>query len=209
MSVQNPTVYVVDDDADIRTALTRSLSQRGFQVKCFSSAEAFLQDAPQSGHGCIVLDVRMPGISGLELQEKLSELELLLPIIFITGHGDIPMSVRAIKQGAVDFLEKPYPVEKLAALIDQAIEQSAELQQKQAENHVIHENFARLTARERDVMKLLVAGAATTSNKMIAKDLGISHRTVDDHRSKIMAKMRARSLSELVEMAKLCGIYQA
>lgn len=208
MTLQEPIVYIVDDDCAIRTALRRSLTQQGYQVKSFHNAEAFLENSPPDRHGCLVLDVRMPGMSGLELQERLSELQILLPIIFITGHGDIPMSVRAIKQGAVDFLEKPYPVDELTALIDQAIEKSAELQEKQAVDVVILENFKRLTARERDVLALLVAGAATTSNKMIARELGISHRTVDDHRSKIMAKMQARSLPELVDMAKLCGAYK-
>ncbi len=208
MTPQEPIVYVVDDDADIRTALQRSLTQRGYHVECFESAEEFLSEPLSERHGCLVLDVRMPGISGLQLQEKMVSLGILLPVIFITGHGDIPMSVRAIKQGAVDFLEKPYPVEKLAALIEQALKQSAELQAQQAEHNEIRSNFNRLTARECDVMALLVAGAATTSNKMIARELGISHRTVDDHRSKIMAKMRARSLPELVEMAKLCDVYK-
>ena len=206
MTPSKATVFVVDDDADIRKALERSLTRRGYSVESFSSAETFLASIDSGCAGCLVLDVRMPGMGGLELQAKLSELDIPLPIIFITGHGDIPMSVGAIKKGAHDFLEKPYPVEKLTALIDHAIDENDNLQQHKAIKDIIKSNFERLTARERDVMSLLVAGAADATNKTIARELGIGHRTVDDHRSKVMAKMQARSLSELVEMAKSCDI---
>ena len=206
MTPSKATVFVVDDDADIRKALERSLTRRGYSVESFSSAEMFLASIDSGSAGCLVLDVRMPGMGGLELQAKLTELDIPLPIIFITGHGDIPMSVGAIKKGAHDFLEKPYPVEKLTALIDHAIDENDNLQQHKAIKDIIKSNFERLTARERDVMSLLVAGAADATNKTIARELGIGHRTVDDHRSKVMAKMQARSLSELVEMAKSCDI---
>jgi FixJ family two-component response regulator len=198
------TVFVVDDDADIRKALNRSLSRRGYVVESYPSAEEFLAGIESGCTGCLVLDVRMPGMNGLELQAELSEMDISLPIIFITGHGDIPMSVRAMKKGAYDFLEKPYPVENLVALIDKAVDENDSLLEQQIQRDFIRGNFDRLTARERDVMALLVAGAANATNKIIARELGIGHRTVDDHRSKIMAKMQARSLSELVEMAKCC-----
>jgi len=201
-------VYVVDDDPDIRKALTRSLGKRGYIVSTFESAQQFL-DAYQSGEpGCLVLDVRMPDMSGLELQAILKNKGMSLPIIFVTGHGDIPMSVRAIKDGAVDFLEKPYLVEKLMERIDEAIDRDFEQHELNAQELAIKRSFELLTPRERDVMSLLVAGAADTSSKNIARQLSISHRTVDDHRSKVMAKMQARSLSELVDMAKICSIYR-
>lgn len=207
MNSKSATVYVVDDDADIRTALQRSLSRRDFNVESYSNANDFLSDYKPGSPGCLVLDVRMPGMSGPELQARLNELNIILPVIFITGHGDIPMSVRAIKDGAMDFLEKPYPVEDLTQLIDQAFVKCAEMQDQQDEIDSIRANYTLLTSREQEVMVLLVAGAATSSNKLIAKQLGISHRTVDDHRAKIMAKMRAKSISDLVEKAKCCGSY--
>ena len=200
------TVYVVDDDADIRKALQRSLTRRGYFVESYQSAEEFLIAIESGCSGCLVLDVRMPGMNGLELQTRLLELHIHLPIIFITGHGDIPMSVRAMKKGAQEFLEKPYPVEKLVALIDEAVVANESQHEQQVQSEIIRGNFDRLTGRERDVMALLVEGAANATSKTIARDLGIGHRTVDDHRSKVMAKMQARSLSELVEMAKSCDM---
>jgi FixJ family two-component response regulator len=206
MTSSRSTVFLVDDDADIRKALQRSLTRRGYVVECYVSAEEFLKAIDPGCTGCLVLDVRMPGMSGLELQTELVVLNIQLPIIFITGHGDIPMSVRAMKKGAQDFLEKPYPVDKLVALIDKALDDNDTQHEVQMQHSLIRENFNRLTVRERDVMALLVAGAANATNKTIARDLGIGHRTVDDHRAKIMAKMHARSLSELVEMAKSCDL---
>lgn len=201
-------VHVVDDDESVRTALTRSLEKRGYSVFCYDSGDAFLQSY-ESGHtGCLVLDVRMPGMSGLEVQEKLVERHPALPIIFVTGHGDIPMSVRAMKNGAFEFLEKPYSVDSLQTHIEQAIAKSAVLLQEQEHAATINQRFAKLTARELDVMRLLVAGIANNSNKEIARELDISHRTVDDHRARIMSKMQARSLAELVEMSKICGIHE-
>jgi len=208
MEAQEKTVYVVDDDESVRTALTRSLEKRGYKVKCYNSGSGFLQ-AYQSGQaGCLVLDVRMPGMSGIELQDQLIEKHPSLPIIFVTGHGDIPMSVRAMKNGAFEFLEKPYSVDSLQQHIEQAIEKSAGLIQEEKHTKEINQRFAKLTARELDVMRLLVAGIANNSNKEIAKELDISHRTVDDHRARIMSKMQARSLAELVDMSKICGIHE-
>jgi len=208
MDAPDTTVYVVDDDESVRTALTRSLEKRGYKVKCYDCGSGFLE-AYQSGQaGCLVLDVRMPGMSGLDLQDQLIDKHPSLPIIFVTGHGDIPMSVRAMKNGAFEFLEKPYSVDSLQQHIEQAIEKSAALVQEEEHTNEINERFAKLTARELDVMRLLVAGIANNSNKEIARELDISHRTVDDHRARIMSKMQARSLAELVDMSKICGIHE-
>ncbi len=201
-------VYVVDDDESVRTALTRSLEKRGYTVHCFSSGDSFLQHYIPGQAACLVLDVRMPGISGLDLQEQIVDKYPSLPIIFVTGHGDIPMSVRAMKNGAFEFLEKPYSVDALQEHIELAISRSAVLLEKEQHATDINQRFAKLTARELDVMRLLVAGIANNSNKEIARELDISHRTVDDHRARIMAKMKARSLAELVDMSKICGIHE-
>ena len=209
MQVAEKAVYIVDDDEAVRRALTRSLEQRGFTVSSYASAEAFLASYEHESPGCLVLDVRMPGINGLELQEILAEKQIPLPIIFITGHGDIPMSVRAMKGGATDFLEKPYPVEMLVERLDCALEAGVKLHEGALHASEIKGCYEQLTPREKDVMIRLVAGAADTSNKVIARELDISHRTVDDHRARVMAKMQARSLAELVDMAKICGVYTA
>ncbi len=208
MEAPEKTVYVVDDDESVRTALTRSLEKRGFSVECFDSGQGFLQAYRSGQAGCLVLDVRMPGMSGLELQEQLIDKHPSLPIIFVTGHGDIPMSVRAMKNGAFEFLEKPYSVDSLQQHIELAIEKSAGLIEEEEHTNEINQRFAKLTARELDVMRLLVAGIANNSNKEIARELDISHRTVDDHRARIMSKMQARSLAELVDMSKICGIHE-
>lgn len=200
------TVFVVDDDAAVRKALTRSLSKRGYRVETFASAEAFLDAYRPEQPGCLVLDVRMPGMSGLELQDQLSARQCVLPVLFITGHGDIPMSVRAIKNGAIEFLEKPYRLESLLERIDEAMAQVDRLRAEASQHAAVRERFARLTEREREVMRLLTADGADASNKVVARQLGISHRTVDDHRARVMAKMQARSFAELVTMAKQCEI---
>jgi FixJ family two-component response regulator len=205
---QQKNVYVVDDDVSVRTALTRSLEKRGYSVSTYNSGTDFLDNFSSNLPGCLVLDVRMPGMSGLDLQETVATRYPSLPIIFITGHGDIPMSVRAMKSGAFEFLEKPYPVEALQEHIEKALVKSAELQEQENSAKEINQRFEKLTSRELDVMRLLVAGVANNSNKEIARQLDISHRTVDDHRARIMSKMQARSLAELVEMSKICGIHE-
>lgn len=201
-------VYIVDDEVAVSSALARSLTKRGYQAEVFESAEIFLEKFQPDRIACLVLDIRMSGMSGTELQDYLAAKEIILPIIFVTGHGDIPMSVRAIQSGAVDFLEKPYPVEQLTGLIDKALELCKSQMEKADQRRELVSRFETLTPRERDVMTLLVAGAANASNKVIARELDISHRTVDDHRARVMAKMQARSLPELVEMAKLCGFHR-
>ena len=201
------TVCIVDDDADVRKALTRSLTKHGYEVHAYESAEVLLAKPIPEQVACLVLDVRMPGMNGLELQRKLVEDDIHLPIIFITGHGDIPMSVRAIKDGAMDFLEKPYQVEDLLHKIGQAITTGLEKSSTVSQGIAIRERYESLTTREQEVLRLLVAGASDASNKTVAKLLKISHRTVDDHRAKIMLKMQARSFIELVEMSRVCGVY--
>ncbi|MDH3672443.1 MAG: response regulator [Gammaproteobacteria bacterium] len=204
-----PTVFVVDDDHAVRKALTLSLKKRGWSVESYESAEAFLTSHDVDRPGCLVLDVQMPGMSGLELQDALTARHCNIPIIFVTGHGDIPMSVRAIKRGAIEFLEKPYRQGVLLGRIEEALAQDARNRQKEVECNAIKARFERLTAREKEVMALLVAGAANASNKQIARQLDISYRTVDNHRARVMEKMQAQSVPDLVDMAKLCGVYKS
>lgn len=208
-TMHKETVYIVDDDADVRKALTRSLSRQGYEVVAYPSAESFLTESMPGQAGCLVLDVRMPGMNGLELQRKLLADHVNLPIIFITGHGDIPMSVRAIKDGAFEFLEKPYQVEDLLQKIAEAVALGQQQSAIESYQSMIRERYETLTSREQEVLKLLVAGASDASNKTVGRQLNISHRTVDDHRAKIMQKMQARSFIELVELTKLCDIHPA
>ncbi len=209
MEIDAAIVYVVDDETAVNAALARSLGKRGYRVETFESAENFLENFDPGRVSCLVLDIRMAGMSGTDLQDYLAVREVILPIIFVTGHGDIPMSVQAIKSGAVDFLEKPYPVDLLIGCIDKALSQcKTQLREAEKKGEVVC-RFESLTPRECDVMTLLVAGAANASNKVIARELDISHRTVDDHRARVMAKMQARSLPELVEMAKVCGVHKS
>lgn len=199
------TVHVVDDDPAIRNALTASLEVRGLSVENHDSAEAFLSSYEDNQIGCLVLDIRMPGINGLELQKILAKKNYNIPIIFVTGHGDVPMSVQALKNGAIDFLEKPYRQEVLHERIEQALVQSIETRQKASKENAVKACYNHLTPREKQVMKMLTSGVANTPNKKIAEALKISPRTVEDHRAKIMLKMQAKSLYELVAMAKVCG----
>ena len=198
------TVHVVDDDPAIRNSLTASLQVRGLSVENYDSAEAFLNSYEDNQIGCLVLDIRMPGINGLELQKILAKKNYTIPIIFVTGHGDVPMSVQALKNGAIDFLEKPYRQEILHKRIEQALVQSIKARQKIAKENKIKDCYNSLTPREKEIMSMLTCGAANTSNKKIALDLKISPRTVEDHRAKIMLKMQAKSLYELIAMSKFC-----
>lgn len=203
-----PTIFVVDDDAALRKALALSLSERGFEVECFESAEQFLDQFDNERPGCLLLDVRMPRCSGLELQDTLRGKGVEIPIIFLTAHGDIPTTVRAMRKGAIDFLEKPYQLEVLLRRIEEALVKDQQTRQSKATNLDILARHERLSAREREVLVLLVAGAANTSNREIAERLGISRRTVDTYRARLMEKMHARSLPDLVTMAKVCGVYK-
>jgi len=191
-------VHVIDDDADVRQSLAFLLSTAGFAVRVHDSAVAFLKVLPEVKDGCVVTDVRMPGIDGLELQRRLGELERRMPVIVMTGHGDVPLAVEAMKAGAVDFIEKPFDDEVMLSAIRAALVRQADDQKRNARAVAIHERIARLSNRERDVLDRLVAGKA---NKVIAYELGISPRTVEVYRANVMTKMQADSLSELVRMA--------
>ena len=198
-------VFSVDDDPAVRDSLGLSLRKAGFPVESYASAEDFLKSYKAERRGCILLDIRMPGMSGMELQACLAEQGMDIPIIFITGHGDIPTSVRAIKRGAVDFLEKPFSREDLISRIEEAIEQDALMHDQADATAAVLQRFDRLTPREREVMTLVASGKA---NKVIARELGMSYRTVETHRARVMEKMDAESLVDLVDMAIVCGIHE-
>lgn len=199
---ESSTIYIVDDDEAIRDSLSLSLSKRGYRVKSYSSSEEFLTTLQNLDEGCLILDISMPGISGIELQKILIEKKCLLPIIFITGHGDIEMSVNAIKDGAVDFIEKPFRHGKLLERIHEALIQNQNLLAAKEKRDVIESRFHNLTPREKEVMQILVSNSGGLTNKNIADKLDISHRTIDHHRARIMEKMHAKSLNDLLSMAE-------
>jgi FixJ family two-component response regulator len=202
------TVFLVDDNASVRRALTRLIKSAGYNVQAFASAREFLDHRRVSGEGisCLVLDVRMPGLSGLDLQHELQAMNTLLPIIFITGHGDIPMSVKAMKDGAVDFLPKPVKDRVLLNAIEQALARGALEQDKRQEVENLQKRLDTLTPREREVMSLVVRGLL---NKQIAFELGTVEKTVKVHRARVMEKMEAQSLPELVRIAERIGVGRA
>ncbi len=199
--MESETVFLIDDDAAVRRSLTLSLQKRGLNVEAFATAEAFLQSCDCDRPGCLVLDIQMPGMTGMELQQALAQQGCAIPIIFITGHGDVPMSVRAMKHGAVDFLEKPVRHRVLLKSIEQALAADRRTRSRRAETEDARTRYDELTPREREVMGLLVSGSADLTNKQIARRLGISHRTVDQHRARIMEKMHAKSHAHLVALA--------
>lgn len=203
MNELEPMVFVVDDDDSVRKALTRLIASVGIKVESFASAEAFLLRQRYEGPCCLVLDIRMPGLSGLDLQERLAKARLTLPIIFMTGHGTIPMSVRAIKAGAIDFLEKPFEDQELLDLIKHAFECDRQAKQEHTEKSKILKHFELLTPREQEVLALVVAGKL---NKQIADQLDISEKTVKVHRARVMEKMRAESLADLVRISGILPI---
>ncbi len=191
------TVFVVDDDQAVRDSLQQLLQAVGLRVQTHASALDFLAAYRPDTPGCLVLDIRMPGMGGLDLQAQLVQEGMQLPIIFLTGHGDVPAAVRALKAGAMDFLQKPVNSQSLLDLVQQAIRRDAETRATSAEQAEITRRLETLTAREREVLDMMVAGKA---NKVIAVELAISERTVEFHRGKIMRKMHARSLAELVNI---------
>lgn len=195
-TVRKPTVFVVDDEAAVRQALRALLSVEGFPVEVFESGEAFLAGLPPRPVGCVLLDLRMPGLSGLDVLRELKGRGVALPVIMITAHGDVPMAVAALKAGAADFLEKPFDREPILAAIGEALQPKAS--PSAADRDRLAAKMALLTQREREVMELVVAGQ---TNKMIAHRLDIAVRTVEIHRSRVMEKTGAASLSELVRMA--------
>ncbi len=192
-----PTVFVVDDEADIRDALRMLLGSVGLKVETFGSAREFLKGYDPSRPGCLILDVRMPGMSGPELQEQLRTNRIQIPVIIITGHGDVPTTVRTMKAGAIDVIEKPFNDQVLIDRVQQALARDARQREAAAGVKAIERRLARLTPREREVMEGIVQGKL---NKVIAADLGLSTRTVEIHRARIMEKMQAKSVSKLVQM---------
>lgn len=199
MNKADETVYVVDDDESVRKAVKRLLKSVGFNVQTFESALDFLNFEVAQGPSCLVLDIRMPGISGIELQEQFNKTGNNIPIIFISGHGNIPMSVKTMKAGAVDFLEKPFEDQKLIDAIHKALEMSRQFLMKTAEIEKFENQINSLTPREREVFSHVITGKL---NKQIAADLGISEKTVKVHRARVMQKMNADSLADLVRVAE-------
>ena len=189
-------VYVVDDDDAIRDSLRLLLRSVGLQSEVFATAADFLKSLDPSRHGCLLADIRMPGMSGLELQEELSRRHIKIPTIFITGHGDVPMAVNAIRAGAIDFIQKPFRDQDLIDRIHEALELEAELSESRLAEQSIRERVASLTPREQEVMRKVVDGCA---NKVIALDLCVSQRTIELHRARVMHKMGVRSLADLVK----------
>lgn len=199
MSSIEPLVFVIDDDAGVRTSIQRLLKSVGLRADAFASAQDFLQRPRHDGPSCLILDVRLPGISGLELQRKLIQSGVPIPIIFITAHGDIPMTVRAMKSGAVEFLTKPFSDQELLDAVQQALEHNRVARRQQNEIAELQHRFQQLTAREQQVMKLVISGMPT---KEIASVLGTQEVTAKVHRGQVMHKMKATSLVELCRMAE-------
>ena len=196
-------VFVIDDDASVRESLKSLFQSVGLQVEMFSSADAFLQGQHPDAACCLVLDVRLPGLSGLEFQNELAKAEIDLPIVFLTGHGDIPMSVQAMKAGAVEFLTKPCRDQELLDAVRSALERHRSSREEHRHIAALRTKYASLTAREKEVIGLVTAGLL---NKQIAAEMDISEVTVKMHRGHIMRKMKARSLADLVRMADLLGV---
>jgi len=203
MKKAEPTVFVIDDDGSIREALKDLLESVGLRVETFASAPEFLQSRHSDVPGCLVLDIRLPGLSGLDLQREMADANIQTPIIFITGHGDIPMTVRAMKAGAVEFLTKPFRDQDLLDAIQQALDRDRAARQEQAETADLRSRFDSLTPRETEVFALVVTGLL---NKQIALQLGTSEITIKQHRHQVMQKMRADSFADLVRMAEKLGI---
>jgi two-component system response regulator FixJ len=201
--MSEPTVFIVDDDPAVRKSLRWLIESVGLSVDTFESGNDFLDALTNHHHGCLVLDVRLPGISGLELLERLNERDSHLPVIVITGHADVPMAVRAMKHGAVDFIEKPFSDQLLLERIQQAMADDAQHRQDQADVEKMRRRADHLTAREREVMRMVVDGKA---NKQIAAELHISQKTVEVHRARVMSKMEADSVADLVRMNMVAGL---
>ncbi len=200
-----PVIYVIDDDDAVRQSLEFLLRTAGITVRGFESAKAFLDVLPQMRSGCIITDIRMPDINGIDLLRRVKEHDVNIPVIVITGHGDISLAVEAMKIGAADFLEKPFDDDQLLAAVRATLSENADAAKRNADLAQVHDKLAALSNRERQVLEGLVAGNA---NKTIAFDLGISPRTVEIYRANLMTKMAANSLSDLVRMAMVAGILE-
>jgi FixJ family two-component response regulator len=198
-----PTVFIIDDDPSVRKSLVRLLRSLGFDAETFASAELFLARKHYDGAGCIVLDVQMPGLSGMDLQDALSKADYSMPVIFITGHGNIPMSVEAMKRGAVDFLPKPFDDEELLQAVKKAVEKDRKAKSERAEVHDILRRIGQLTPREHEIFRHVITGML---NKQIALRLDIAEKTVKIHRGRVMEKLGVDSVAELVRLAEKAGI---
>ena len=196
------TVFIVDDDEAFRDSLRWLLESASHNVASYATAESFLAESDPHQPGCLVLDIRMPGMSGLELQDELRRRAIMLPIIFVTGHGDVPMAVSAVKKGAAEFIEKPFNDQAFLGLVENALKLDASQRREQARKLSVASRIATLTQREREVMQHVVAGMM---NKTVADELGVSIKTVEAHRAKVMQKMGADSVAELVQLALESG----
>ena len=205
MKAADPVIFVVDDDPSVRIALERLIKSVGFRVQTFDTARSVLNAVPCDAPCCLILDVRMPQMSGLEFQQEMALRGLDMPIIFITGHGTVSMSVRAMKSGAMDFLEKPFEEQQLLDAIQTAVEKDRQSKQQKGEMVQIQQRAASLTPREYEVFKLVVSGKL---NKQIADELAASEKTIKVHRARVMDKMKAQSLASLVRMAEKIGIFR-
>jgi two-component system response regulator FixJ len=200
---ESATIFIVDDDDAVRESLELLLEASGYRTAAYSNGEAFLKALQHDAQGCLLVDVRMPGMGGLEVQEELGRRRSAVPAIIMTGHADVPLAVKAMRAGAADFIEKPFADDTILASIERALRQGAERRQEQARNAEVLAHAELLTLREREVLIELIAGHP---NKVIAHHLAISPRTVEIHRARVMEKMRARNLSELVRMALAAGL---